>query len=121
MSLVRVRSATRGAELANRVRVASGWWSRFRGLLGTSELEPGQGLLLTPCRSVHTWGMRYPIDVVFLDREGRSVAVYPDLPPSRRTAWHRDARQVLELPAGTLDGAGSRLGDRLEFGPVAMD
>ena len=115
-----MRNVTRGGELADRVRVASGWWSRFRGLLGTSGLAPGEGLLLTPCRCVHTWGMRYAIDVVFLDGEGRSLAIYRELPPGRSTGWHREAVQVLELPAGAVDRAGARVDDRLEIAPASL-
>src|ERR687897_3899365 len=73
--------------------------SRMRGLLGRNELRPGEGLLLRPASSVHTFFMRFPIDAVFLDGDLRVLAVRPEVPPWR-TAGHRGARAVLELPAG---------------------
>ena len=77
----------------------------MRGLLWRPALAPGQGLLIAPCNSVHTIGMRYAIDVVFLDREGRVLKVCPALKPLRM-AMARGARQVIELAAGEA----SRLG-----------
>jgi uncharacterized membrane protein (UPF0127 family) len=108
------RNSTRGTELAGRVLVADRWWERLRGLIGQPPLPAGDGVLLDPCKSVHTWGMRYPIDVVFLDAEDRVVALYPALPPRRVTRLHRGARAALELPADTLGPTGTRPGDVLE-------
>jgi uncharacterized membrane protein (UPF0127 family) len=59
-------------------------------------------------------GMAFPLDVGFLDAEGRLIAMYPELPPRARTRWHQSARQALELPAGTFAATGSDLGDVLE-------
>ena len=114
-------NATRGLELAARAGVADGWWRRFRGLLGTARIEPREGLLLTPCRSVHTWGMRYPIDVLFLDAEPRVLALFPSLDPGGRTPWFRDAYQVLEIPAGTIATTGTAVGDRIEIQPITIE
>jgi uncharacterized protein len=110
------RNSTRGTELARRVFLADRWWERLRGLIGQPPLPAGDAVLLSPCQSVHTWGMRHPIDVVFLDREHRVVALYPALPPRRLTRWHREARSALELPAHTLGGTGTQRGDLLEKG-----
>lgn len=87
------------------VRRCEGSLERMRGLLWRPALAPGQGLLIAPCNSVHTFGMRYAIDVVFLDREGRVLKVYPALKPLRM-AMARGARQVIEMAAGEA----SRLG-----------
>ena len=107
------RNLTRGTELASRILVADRWWERLRGLIGQPPLQRGVGVLLQPCRSVHTWGMRFAIDVLFLDREERVVALYPALPPRRLTRWHRRAHAALELPAGALAASGTRPGDLL--------
>lgn len=107
---------TRNAMLASRVRVADRWWTRLRGLLGRPALEPGEGLLISPCRSVHTFGMRYPIDVLFLAADGRVVARYPDLPPGSATRHHRDAATALELPAGAIRRSGTGEGDLVVLG-----
>jgi uncharacterized protein len=115
VKIVRVRNVDRDAELGTRIGVADGWWSRSRGLLGRDALAPGEGLLLTPCRSIHMYGMRFPLDVAFLDREGTVVETYAELAPGRRTRWHRAARHALELPAGTLAATGTGPGDRLAW------
>jgi uncharacterized protein len=114
MRSVRVANRTRGVVLGTRIAVADRWWLRLRGLLGRSELSPGEGLLLRPCKAIHMAGMAFPLDVGFLDAEGRLIAMYPDLPPRGRTRWHLRARQALELPAGTFAATGSDLGDVLE-------
>lgn len=91
-------------------RVADTFGARLRGLLGRKALADGEGLLLKPLSSVHTWFMRFPIDVVFLDRELKVVKVI-QLPPWR-VAAARGAHAALELAAGAA--AGLAVGTRLE-------
>jgi uncharacterized membrane protein (UPF0127 family) len=112
---VRLVRATnqRSMVLGDRIAVADRWWPRFRGLLGRPELAPGEGLLLRPCRAVHMMGMRFPLDVAFVDQDGIVVAAYPNLRPGARTRWHRRAQGALELPAGTLAASGTREGDQI--------
>lgn len=88
-----------------RIRQALRWWSRAIGLLATPQLEDPSGLWIAPCNSVHTLGMRYPIDVVFLDAEGKVAKVVPLLRPWRATGC-RGARSVLELRAGLAASVG---------------
>jgi uncharacterized membrane protein (UPF0127 family) len=88
---------------------------RLKGLLGKKYLEPGEGLLLRPASSVHTFFMRFPIDVVFLDRELHVLGLATNLRPWR-AAGRRGARAVLELPAGECERRDIRPGDRLEAG-----
>lgn len=102
-----------GAVLGDDVRVADGFWTRLRGLLGRPRLEPGEGLLIVPCRGVHMFGMRHPLDVLLLDGEHRVVATYPELRPWRVSGVHAEARSALELPPGTIERTGTRIGDRL--------
>ncbi|HEU4829254.1 MAG TPA: DUF192 domain-containing protein [Gemmatimonadales bacterium] len=113
MRWVEARNVDRGTVLGSRVGVADRWWLRLRGLSGRKSLEAGEGLLLDPCRAVHMFGMRFPIDVAFLSRDGSVVAVYPALAPGARTQYHRAARSALELPAGTLAATGTMPGDRI--------
>jgi uncharacterized protein len=94
--------------------VADGFLTRLRGLLGRRELPRDEGLLINPCSSIHTWFMRFPIDVVFLDRDLRVVRVAADVGPWR-LRWGRGARQVLELAAGEAAARGIGVGDRLEL------
>jgi uncharacterized membrane protein (UPF0127 family) len=112
---VRAVNAARGRELGSRIGVADRWWLRLRGLGGRTELPAGEGLLLTPCRAVHMMGMRFPLDLAFLDAGNRVVARYERLAPGAHTRWHRTARAVLELPAGTLGATGTVEGDLVEY------
>jgi uncharacterized membrane protein (UPF0127 family) len=101
-----------GEVVCDRCVVADSPASRLRGLLGRSELRPGEGLLLRPASSIHTCFMRFPIDAVFLDREWRIVGIRDDVRPWR-TAASRGAKAVLELPAGESARRGLSLGDQL--------
>lgn len=120
MKHITVANKSRWATLGDRILVADWWWQRLRGLLGRPPLQSGQGLLLTPCRAVHMAGMKYPLDVVFLDRDGIVVALYHSLLPRRRTRWHARAHSALELPAGTLAATGTQEGDTLLYSPARV-
>jgi protein-S-isoprenylcysteine O-methyltransferase Ste14/uncharacterized membrane protein (UPF0127 family) len=111
----RARDAASGAIVADRLRPATTHWARLRGLLGTTRLDPGDGLWLVPCRQVHTIGMRYPIDVVFLDGTRRVVRRVSALSPGRLSPRVVAAHSVLELPAGTLEKVGLDDGTLIEI------
>jgi uncharacterized protein len=87
--------------------------ARMKGLLGRRNLPSGEGLLLRPASSVHTFFMRFPIDVVFLDADGRVTSIRPEVPPWRMVGA-RGARAVLELAADEAERRGLSVGDRLE-------
>lgn len=110
-----VRNLRTGELVVHKIVVADNWLRRLRGLLGTSTLPRGSGLLLAPCRAVHTIGMRYSIDVVFLDRHNRIRKTITQVAPFRLCAAHRHTCSVLELPSGTVRRSGLRIGDKLEF------
>lgn len=93
-----VRDAS-GASICERCHVADTPLRRMRGLLGRRDLPAGEGVLLRPAGSIHTFFMRFPVDVVFLDRDGRVLRVVESLPPWRAAAV-RGARAALELRAG---------------------
>jgi uncharacterized protein len=112
---VRVSNLARGTVLGTRVGVADRWWLRLRGLQGRPALAAGEGLLLRPCRAVHMLGMRFSLDVAFLDRRGTVVAGYSRLAPGGRTRWHRAAADALELPAGTLEATDTVEGDTVVY------
>ncbi len=101
--------------LGERIRVASGFGSRLRGLLGTRDLPAGHGLWIVPCQSVHMFFMCIPLDVVFLDENGTVVVCYRNLRPWRVTRLVDGAVGALELPAGTLDAFDVQKGDVLQF------
>lgn len=113
MEAVRVVHDDSGIQLGSKVGVADSWWRRCRGLLGRPPLSHGEGLLLLDCASVHTVGMGYPIDVAFLDAEGRVVRSIGDLGPFRVGLGGKDAVHALELPAGRLAETETTPGVRL--------
>jgi uncharacterized protein len=86
----------------------------MRGLLGHAALAAGEGLLIRPASAIHTFFMRFAIDVVFIDRDGVVLRVVPALRPWRLAA-RRGARSVLELPAGEAVARGIGPGDRLDL------
>ena len=107
-----------GEVVCERCLVADSAWSRMRGLLGRRGLESGEGLLLRPTGSVHTFFMRFPIDVVFLSRDGEVLKVAPAL-PAWRTAAARRAKAVLELAADEAERREIRVGTRLDLSVLA--
>lgn len=111
--MLRVLNETKGTVVAEQLRVADNFWSRFWGLMGRRALPEGHGLLLRPSFSIHTAFMRFAIDVVFLDRENRVVKVVPELKPFRVTVGLGGAHSALELPAGTAARVQVRPGDQL--------
>ncbi len=102
-----------GRIVCARCEVAETVAARTRGLLGRRELPAGEGLLIKPTFSIHTFFMRFPIDAVFLDRSGLVVDVVRRLKPWR-TATRLRARAVLELAAGEAERITLRVGERLE-------
>jgi uncharacterized membrane protein (UPF0127 family) len=115
MRVVRVTRAD-GAVVATHCEVAESTYARMRGLLGLKSLEPGRGMLINPAPSVMTFFMRFPIDVVFLDRDYRVVRIAQDLRPWR-LAGARRAVASLELPAGTAAAHRLKEGDILLLEP----
>jgi uncharacterized protein len=107
-----------GEVVCERCLVADSPWPRMRGLLGRRGLESGEGLLLRPTGSVHTFFMRFPIDVVFLSREGEVLKVAQALPPWR-TAGARRAKAVLELAADEAEHREIRVGNLLDLSVLA--
>ena len=83
--------------------------------MGRSRLEDGEGVVLRPCRSVHTCFMRFLIDILFLDFSGRVLAVRESIVPFRLCVGPAGAAQVVELSAGTADRMGIEIGDPLSF------
>ena len=101
-----------GRVVCERCAIADGPLTRLRGLLGRRALPRGEGLLLRPSPSIHTWFMRFPIDAVFLGADLEVLAVRPQL-PAWRVAGRRGARAVLELAAGEAGRRGIAPGARL--------
>ena len=114
MALI-ARNLNTGAVVATHVAVADTRAARAVGLLTRSGLNPGEGLWIVPSRGVHTWGMRFPIDIVALDQEGVVVDRVAVLKPWRIRLPRRGTAGVLERPAGALDATGTEIGHRIEL------
>lgn len=111
--MARILNVSRGTTVAEQARVARSYWSRLVGLTGRGGLGEGEGLLLSPCSSVQCFFMRFPIDVIFVDREAQVVKVVPSLRPFRLALGGRGAWAALEVPAATAARSGTVVGDRL--------
>lgn len=108
---------TRQAYLATRLAIAGTHISRLRGLLGTPEsgFRSGQGLWIVPSHGVHTFGMRFPIDIVYLDQNQIVVFVQQSVKPWRIAPVRKTAASVLELPRDTVRETGTAVGDKIEI------
>jgi uncharacterized membrane protein (UPF0127 family) len=116
--VVQVFNRRSGAMLGTSVVLAMGVRSRVQGLLGRTDLAPGEGLWLEPCASIHMFFMRFAIDVVFVDRQGAVVKPCGHVRPWQLASGGRRARAALELPAGTIERSDTRVGDRLDLRPA---
>lgn len=114
----RITAPQRHALLAGAARMARSLPERLIGLLGHERLAEGEGLILPNCRSVHTWFMRFPIDLVFVDARWRVVALGRRMGPWRLSAWVWRAWAVVELAAGTIDRVRLEAGDQLAAEPA---
>ncbi|HWO40281.1 MAG TPA: DUF192 domain-containing protein [Candidatus Eisenbacteria bacterium] len=110
-----VINLTKKTWLATKVRKADSFLTRLIGLLKRTQLGPEEALWLTPSKGIHTIGMKFPIDVVFLDKNNIAVATVSDLAPNRVTGLHWKGQSVLELPKGTLHKSRTEVGDQLEI------
>lgn len=108
---------TRAVMLAENARVAADFFSRLRGLLGTSSLENGHGLWIKPCSAIHMFGMSYAIDALFMDKQFRVVGVVHNIKPGRLSRSYRHAYSCLELPSGILKETETAVGDVIRFTP----
>ena len=109
-----VENLTRHTVLAECLEVADSSAKRSKGLLGRNALSRGGGLWILPCESVHTFGMQFSIDLVYVDRKHRIRKLRSDVPPWRISAC-LTAHSIIELPAGTIRESQSKRGDTLSF------
>ncbi len=120
MELVSAENATRGTLLAEHTERTTSARERMRGLLGRDGLAHGHALLIEPCNSIHTFFMRFPIDVLFLSRDGRVVRAFPRVRPWRATRVYLSAHAVLELWPGALEERPVGEGDVVRFSTAGL-
>jgi uncharacterized membrane protein (UPF0127 family) len=114
LAKLRIRNSSRGTVLADRADIADTSAKRRTGLLKHTKLDPGEGLWIAPCEAIHTIGMKFPIDVLFLDRK-RKVLKVKNAMRRGRMAVSLFAHSVLELPSGRVAETQTKAGDQLEF------
>jgi uncharacterized membrane protein (UPF0127 family) len=112
LAKLRVKNETRGTLVAERADIADTSATRRTGLLKHTGLKPGEGLWIVPCESVHTVGMKFPIDVLFLSKKRKVLKVRADMGRWKMAMCLR-AHSVLELPAGMSAETGTVKGDQL--------
>lgn len=110
-----VKNTSKQCVLCSNCKVANSFISRFIGLMGRKNLEQGNGLIIVPCNSIHTFFMKFPIDVVFIDRNNTVVRLVENIKPWKisRVVWK--AHSAIELPPGTISSTGTETGDRIEL------
>lgn len=117
--MVKIINERNQETVADRVRVADSFWSRFRGLMLSPKPAEGEGLLIQPCNSIHMMFMLYPIDAIFIDAGNKIKALYESLSPwTGLSGWHRDVSSVIELTSGTINKTGVRIDDVLRMEQV---
>lgn len=108
---------SRAVMLAENTRVANDFVGRMRGLLGTTSLPAGEGLLIDPCSAIHMIGMQYAIDALFMDKHYKVVGLVHSIEPGQLSRNFLSARSCLELPAGVLKETGTEEGDQVVIRP----
>lgn len=111
---MRVINDTSGQILLEEMKIADTFWKRFMGLMFRKELKPGAGLKIEPCSNIHTFNMRFPIDVLFLSEDHRVLKVITGMEPGKVSAAVKSSRYVIEANENELAGKIS-VGDRLKF------
>jgi uncharacterized membrane protein (UPF0127 family) len=114
LASIRVRNTTRGTVLAEVCLVADTSAARRTGLLKHQSLPAGEGLWIVPCEAVHTFGMKFEIDVLYLSKSRKVLKIRAAM-PKRRMSVCWTAHSVLELPAGMAQQTATEVGDQLEF------
>jgi uncharacterized membrane protein (UPF0127 family) len=112
---LKARNISRNEVLGDAIREAGTLFSRAKGLLWTERLAPGEGLWICPCRSIHSFGMRFAFDALFLDSQLQVIGLYKRFHKNRISRIFWTARGVLELPEGTIETTGTEVGDDVEF------
>lgn len=112
---MRIENLTKGTTLSFNCEIANSFWKRFMGLMGKDNLPQGNGLVIVPCNSIHMFFMKFPLDIVFIDKNNIVVYVIENIKPWRASKIIRKAHSVIELPVGTIKSSQTYVGDQLEI------
>jgi hypothetical protein len=111
---MRLINQTKNSILADEVTVADNFFTRLNGLLGKKYLQKGKALIIRPCNTVHTFFMRFSIDVIFIDKKYKVIKIISCLKPFSFSGVCWKAILVIEFPSGTLNSSNVGLGDSLQ-------
>jgi uncharacterized protein len=110
---MKIVNSTQSTLLADKARRTANFLERGRGLMFADPLPEGGALVIDPCNSIHMFGMRYPLDIIFLDKESKVVFMYRGIKPWRMGRVVRGAKLAIELPEGVIEKSGTQVGDTL--------
>ena len=114
-----ISNLTRNTIIASNIKIAQSPEQRMKGLLGASDFPKGNGLVITHCQSIHMFFMKFPIDVIFCDRQNKVVGLCADIKPFCLSPIFFKASYAIELPAGTINASKTQTGDLLtSYNPV---
>jgi uncharacterized protein len=114
---MKVVNLSNGAEIANEITKAHHFFSRLKGLMFSKSLPEGHGLHIQPCRSIHTFFMNYPIDVLYLNKDFEIVGLDENLQPAKMGQVYKNGYSVLELTSGTIQKSGTKVGNKIKILP----
>jgi uncharacterized membrane protein (UPF0127 family) len=117
---IKIINKTKDTILAENAVLADTFFKRIKGLIGRKEFTKGEALILEPCNSIHTFFMRFPIDVLFVDKDNRIIKAIISLKPFRLTPIYFKANLVVELPYGTISSTFTEPFDLLSFKTVSL-
>ena len=112
---MRITNFSKGNTLADKATIADSFFSRMVGLLNRSSLSSGEGLVITNCNSIHMFFMRFPIDVIFINKTNSVVGLVENIKPFRLSRIYFAANRAIELPPGTISQTKTTLGDVIEI------
>jgi len=110
---MRIKNLTSQISLASNCEIADNFYTRFKGLIGRRSFPEGCGMLIRPCNSIHMFFMKFPLDIVFVDKTNTVVSVLENIKPWQISPIVRNAYYTIELPVGTITGSSTKPGDKL--------
>ena len=110
-----IRNLTRNTLIADKAVTADTPLKRMTGLLNRTSFGPGEALLITPCQSIHMLFMKFAIDVIFVDHQGKVVGACPNVRPFRLSPLFLKAHSAIEVPAGTIASSQTQIGDNIQI------
>jgi len=112
---LKIENATKEVTLADEAGIADTFFGRLKGLLGRKDLPKGDGLVIDPCTGIHTVGMKFGMDVIFLDRSSCVIGLRTGIAPNHLTRIFWKAKRAVELPVATIEDSGTDIGDLIRI------